>query len=376
MVYHVTIPRQPSTSLYHEAIIKLTTPCHVIFATPSSNTTLFSIPHSEVRRLGCHYACGYSIIWFEICQNSRSDQFFFVAVPSGFETAKQIVQEVKVAIQNGGRQLILEDSGSMEVSYIARKHYGCREYPIDTRNQIMQTALCQIPPLSPSPLHSPSPSLSSGRFFSTPLLPTSPTDRVRKEPLHASNSLGDSLGSTSISGVSLEEFGRRKNLSSRRPPPSSLVRRPTLDKFVRQSSTSSFDSQASGDHSQVRTPTQDMDMLPLSFLVRCRHEEEKDEDRGEGHFSSSSGSDSFDSSYNSTSSSRKKLPLQASSSSHNLTSSSNSHNSHNSLAAESLTTSLNFTHASREVFSRPVVPPRSMISLKDGAYFAEMTIAH
>lgn len=376
----MTIPQQPCTTLYHEAIIKLATQNLVTFATPSSNGTLFSIPHSDVRRLGLSHTYGFSIVWFEICRDSRSDQFFFVVVPSGYETAKQIVHELKVAIQTGGRPLILEDSSGLEVSYIARSHYGCQEYPMDARNQIMQSALYQVPPMSPSPLPSPSSSLQSGRFFPSPLLPASSSDRTRKEPLQTSNSLGEITVTGGMSGVSLEEFGRRKTLSSRCPPPS-LGRRPTLDKFVRQGSTSSFDRQtsiSSFDHSLLRTSSVDMDTPPLS-LSHSRHGTDGEEDgdqRGEGHFSSSSGSDVFDSSIavNSTASLKRNLSLQSSTSSQNSAPGSSSHSPP---ILEVLTESFDFDRAtSSDVLSGPVVPPRSIISLKDGAYFTEMTAAH
>lgn len=383
----MTIPRQPATTFYHEAIIKLTIPDHVTFATPSSNGTLFSIPHEDVRRLGCSHTCGYSVIWFEICHDSRADQFFFVAVRSGYETAKQIVQELKVAIQTGGRPLILEDSGSLELSYIARSHYGCLEYPIDKRNQILQAALYQIPASPAPPLSS---SLSSGRFFSSPLLAASPSDRVRKEPLHLSNSLGESAGA--VGGVSLEEFGRRKNVSLHGPPPSSLSRRPTLDKFVRQNSTPTFERRPSISsferHTSVssfdNTPlSQDMDTRPLS-LIHTRpstegEREEEDGERGEGHFSSSSGSDVFDSSLTlntSFSCLKRNASPQKSTSSQTLPPCAPSHTPLVT-GGEALGKSYHFDRlASRDVLSGPVVPPRSMISLKDGAYFVEMTTAH
>ena len=391
VVYHVTIPRQPTTTFYHEAIIKLSTQDHVTFATPSSNGTLFSIPHSDVRRLGSNYTCGYSVVWFEICQHSRSDQFFFVAVPSGYDTAKQIVQELKIAIQAGGRPLILEDSSSLELSYIARSHYGCREFPLDIRNQIMQTGLYQVPPLPPSPVQ---PLSASGCFFSSPLLATSSSERVPKEPLHLSNSVGETAVTGGVGGVSLEEFGRRKVLTSRGlPPPTSLSRRPTLDKFVRQNSTPLYDRHASlssfDSHTSLSsfeppllcTFSQDADTrsltLPQSRRTTGEEKEDEDGERGEGHFSSSSGSDVFDSTLvlNTSTQLKRNLSFQNSTSSQNLV---HCYSSQDSIIAEEAPAkSYHFERtASRNVLNGPVVPPRSMISLKDGAYFVEMTTAH
>ena len=403
VVYHVTIPKQtPVPTEYSEAIIRFGTPKNVTFATPSSNSTILSIPHADVRRLGLNNSYGFSILWFEVCQNSKSDRFFFVLIPSGYETARQILQELKVAIQNGGRPLIKEESGNLDISYIARSHYGCQEFPSDTKYHILQTTLYQISSSS-SPHASPLPAFS-GRFF-PPMLPqNSPMER-KKEPLQASHSQSEIQVASGNSGVSLEEFGRRKTYS--RYPQPSLSRKPTLDKFVRQgSSSSSFEKQSSisstlerqasislpferqgsislpferqGSTSspferqasisspferQMSISSMDHSTRTLSFdrsspPSSLRESEDDEECSAERRCSSSSSSDIFDSVVNTNGRSlKRKLSLQSSLSSQNSAALSHSPPIMEEVIADS------FTFEETSAVSVPAVPPRSIISL-------------
>jgi len=355
----VTIPRQfPITDVYNEAIIRFGEPGHVSFATPSSNSNIFSISHSDIRRLGLSNSIGYSMIWFEACHNSISDQFFFALIPSGYEMAKQILQELKVAIQSKAHPLIKEESGNSEISYIARSHYGCQEFPAEKRQQILQNFLYQIP-TSQSPHGSPLPAFS-GRFF-PPLLPQGIVID-RKKDLLPSLSQGEiTVSSGGSGGVSLEEFGRRKTYS--RFPTSSMSRKPTLDKFVRHGSTSSFDRQmsiSSMDHS-MRTSSIDR-TSPHSSVLETETEDDEDDNR-ESHFSSSSGSDVFDSTIVANGISlKRKLSQQSSLSSQNSAHYSTS--SHSPPIMEEVTSVNSFTFEPAAPISTPVVPPRSMISLE------------
>lgn len=305
------------------------------------------------------------VIWFETCKNSRSDRFFFFIVPSGFETAKQVLQELKTAIQtHTASLLILEDSSSVDISYIARQHYGCAEFSTEARNQILQSGLHRLPPLS-------------WRSFVT-------SERVRRESAShpPSSSLENSIGG----GVSLEEWGRRKNTKiSRGPPPASMTRRPTLDKFVRQTSVSSFDRQASVssfdrqasissfDRSLLSTPSLDRDMTSPSL-----HE------LGDGHSSSGSGSDVFESPFSSNTTVHRNLSLQTSMSSQGSSNGSILHS--HALMEEKTDERFSFdavaTHQGRSFscsgISGPTVPPRSVVSLQhDASYFTnKMAAAH
>ena len=358
MVYHVTIPKQePIINVYNEAIIRFGDSGHVTFATPSSNSSIFSIPHSDVRRLGLNNSFGYSMLWFEACHDSISDEFFFVLVPSGYEMARQILQELKVAIQSKANPLIKEESGNIDISYIARSHYGCKEFSAESRHCILQHSLYHIPS-SQSPQGSPLPAFS-GRFF-PPILPQG-IMMDRKKDLLPSLSQGEiTLPSSGSGGVSLEEFGRRKTYS--RFPPSAMSRKPTLDKF-RHGSTSSFDRQMSISSMDHSTRTSSIDRTSPQSSVTETETEDDEVDRREGHFSSSSGSDVFDSTIvTSGISLKRKLSQQSSLSSQNSAPYSSS--SHSPPIMEEVIAD-SFTFENAPPINTPVVPPRSVISLSE-----------
>ena len=350
-VFHVTVPRQPPVTLYNEAILKLSSDTHVTVVLPSTSESILSIKYSDIRRMGYSDTYNNDIIWFETCKNSQADRFFFFVIPSGMEVARQIVQELKATIQtNTSSLLILEDSSNMDLSYIAREHYGCAEYSIDARSQILQSGLYRLPQIS-------------WRSFAT-------HERVRKESAHAMNSPQES----NIGGVSLEEFGRRKSKSVRVVGGglATITRRPTLDKFVRQSSTSSFDRQASissFDRSVLSTPSLDRDISSPSL-----HEV------GDSHFSSGSGSDVFDSPYPSHSHIQRNLSLQSSISSQGSSNGSSSHSpSIPEQPHEESPFDFNAVAMSCERSSSysPVVPPRSVVSLQqDSQFVEEIAAAH
>ena len=117
----------------------------------------------------------------------------------------------------------------MELSFISREHYGCREFSTVARNRMLQSGLMQLPPCWRTMVNS--------------------QERFRRETDSASTimrAMSCDLGSPIVSGVSLEEWAankgrgsRKMSVNSSRGPPS-LSRKPTLDMF-RQTSTSSFD---------------------------------------------------------------------------------------------------------------------------------------
>ena len=352
-VYHITVPNQAPITVYNEAILKLSSDSHVTVVLPSTSETLLSIRFGDVRRMGYADTCNRDVVWFETCKNSQADRFFFFVVPSGIEVAKQIVQELKVKIQiHTSSLLILEDS-NVDLSYIAREHYGCTEYPVESRAHILQSGLYRFP--SPS-----------YRYF--PL--------VRRDSAPASST---QASDSNVGGVSLEEFGRRKSKTLKGPPPS-LTRRPTLDMFVRQgslsssferqTSISSFDRQASTssfDRSMLRTPSIDRDMTSPSL-----HE------LSDGHFSSGSAGDVFDSPLVPHGHIQRQLSVQSSTSSQGSSNSSISHSPATIEEEESPEDSFKFATSTVMVQGRsfscsgvtsgPTVPPRSVVSLQPAAH--------
>lgn len=374
-VYHVTVPHQAPVTVYNEAILKLSSENLALsIVLPSTSEVLLSIQYGDVRRMGYTDSYNSNIIWFETCKNSQADRFFFFVVPSGIEVAKQIVQELKAIIQaHTSSILILEDSTGMELSYIAREHYGCSEYSADSRAHILHAGLYRLP-------------TTCGRFFV-------PCERVvagRRESATSPGGTSQDNGS-SMGGVSLEEFGRRKTKSLKGPPPS-LTRRPTLDKFVRQSSLSSSDrktsissferhtSVSSFDRSVLSTPSLERDMGSPSL-----HE------LSDSHYSSGSASDVFDSPRVVNGGPlQRKLSVQSSISSQGSSNSSISHSpatvekEGGSVEAFSFETVATASSPQRRSYScsgisSPIVPPRSIVSLqlqKDAYFPGKMTAAH
>lgn len=239
----------------------------------------------------------------------------------------------------------------MDLSYIAREHYGCTEFSAESRAHILHTSLYR----HPSP---------SYRFF--------PCERGSRESAPVVNTQATD-GSTG--GVSLEEFGRRKSKLQKGPPPS-LTRRQTLDMFVRQgslsssfdrgTSVSSFDRQASTssfDRSMLSTPSMDRDMTSPSPL-----------ELSDGHYSSGSAGDVFDSPLVPHGHIQRKLSVQSSTSSQG---SSNSSISHSPATIEeegtpgdafncdtSTVVTQGRSYSCSGMTSSPTVPPRSVVSLQ------------
>lgn len=328
-VYHVTIPHQPSM-VQSEAILKLSSQSSVTAIVPSTGMTLIDIPFEKIRRLGSLEAYSHDVIWFETCHNSSPGNFHFFTVPSGMEVAQQIIKDLKASIEcYTSSLLIMEDCCDLELSFISREHYGCREFSPFTRNHLLQSGLRQLPPRwPPTMLHSQG-SLRRGSDVTTP-----PFMRA----------MSCDLGSPAVAGVSLEEWaankGRRNmSMSSSRGPPS-LSRKPTLDQF-RQNSTSSFDRSSN---------------LDLS----------------EGHFSDSIGSDVFEPMPRSNS--PRKLSQQNSISSQSSSVSSHPPGSPANMENSSFVYEDGSPQARRVLsftsHTAPVVPPRSVVSLRrqDASY--------
>lgn len=343
-VYHITVPHQAPVLAYNEAILKLSCDSNVSIVLPSTSETLLSIQYGDIRRMGYTDVYNSDIVWFETCKNSQADRFFFFVVPSGIEVSRQIVQDLKASIQAyKSSLLILEDSSSMDMSYISREHYGCTEYSMESRSQILHAGLYRLP----SPAY---------RFFV-------PCERSRRESVPAPN---NTQQDGNQGGVSLEEFGRRKS-KSQKGPSTPLTRRPTLDKFVRQSSfdrqasTSSFDRQtsvSSFDRSIPGTPSLDREFTSPSIP-----------ELSDSHFSSGSASDVFDSPTVPHRHIQRKLSVQSSTSSQ---SSSNSSISPTIIEEEAtLGDAFSFEPVpgtrsfSCSGISVPTVPPRSIVSLQD-----------
>ncbi len=280
--------------------------------------------------------------------------------------------------------LILEDSTSTDMSFIARDHYGCQEYSQDTKSQIIQMGMYRLPALSWKSIVAP--------------------ERIRRDSTHTPTSPQD----VGMSGVSLEEFGRRKSKSLKGPSShSSITRRPTLDKFVRNNSITSFDRQTSTssfDRSLVSTPSLDRETASPSL-----------HDLGDSHYSSGSGSDVFDvpfsphhphhphhptiqrnlsllSSVSSQGSTYSSTALNCSTASNSSTGS-NSPTHTTAAAGDKEEITLNdfrfetlsggssglggYSSSCSSSASRPAVPPRSMVSLQqDHAAAAFTATAH
>ena len=329
-VYHVTIPHQISV-VQSEAILKLSSQSSVTAIVPSTGMTLIDIPFEKIRRLGSLEAYSHDVIWFETCHNSFPEKFFFFTVPSGMEAAQQIIKDLKASIEcYTSTLLIMEDCCELELSFISREHYGCREFSGLARNKILQSGLMQLPPRWPRTMVH-----SQGSL------------RRESDPATATlmRAMSCDLGSPAVAGVSLEEWaankGRRKmSMTSSRGPPS-LSRKPTLDQF-RQNSTSSFDRSSN---------------LDLS----------------EGHFSDSIGSDVFEP-MPPRSNSPRRLSQQNSISSQSSSVSSHPPGSPATMENGSFAFEDGSPQARRMLsftsHTAPVVPPRSVVSLRrqDASY--------
>lgn len=338
-VYHITIPQQLHLGP-NEAILKLSCPSNVTAILPSTSKTLINIPFEKIRRLGCLEAYSHDVIWFETCHNSLPEKFYFFTVPSGVEAAQQIIRDLKTAIEcYTSSLLIMEDCADMELSFISREHYGCREFSPHARNRILQSGLIQLPPCWRAIVHS--------------------QERFRRESDSAAalmRTLSCDLGSPAVAGVSLEEWaankGRRKlSVTSSRGGHSSLSRRPTLDQF-RQNSTSSFD---------------------------------RNFELSEGHFSDSVGSDVFEPTPVRSNSPRNNSPQNNSpqrlSKQNSISSQNSSVSSHAPCSPVIMEENGTFVFEGASPQSRraisfsshtaPVVPPRSVVSLRQDTSYIE-----
>lgn len=367
-VCHVTIPNQPSCS-YTEAILKLTCPTHVTAVVPSTGFVLVEIMFNEVRRLGCSDTYGTNIIWFETCKQSVADNFYFFTVPSGRETAQEIVREFKAAIEcYTSVLLIMEDCNGSELSFISRDHYGCPQFPGLSRKVIIQTGLSQLPPI-----------------WQTYLM----HERLRRES--ASVSRRNSLDHASGGSLSLDEWvamkGRRKSSSVKSSI--SLTRRPTLEKFVRKASATSFDRDLSSpmlEHTLGHLSDSCEVFEPLPQPSTPTHSSNSSPRPPRPPLSCQISTGSLTSSVPSAGTPcQRKLSYQSSVSSRSSTSSchhpiagkqTGSSTSVNSLNFEDIPTGHAFTYQADRI-NAPIVPPRSVVSLQDTyAYSHHLTAAH
>ena len=366
-VCHVTIPHQHSCP-YTEAILKLTCPAHVTAVTPSTGSILLEIPFDEVRRLGSMDIYGTDIIWFETCKYSVADSFRFFTVPSGRETAQQVVRDFKAAIEcYTSMLLIMEDSTESELSFISRDHYGCPQFPGISRNTIIQTGLRQLP--------------ASWQTFVM-------HERMRRE---SESSTHSSLDQGSSGGVSLDEWviakGRRKASSMK-----ALSRRPTLDKFVRQASTMSCDRDRNSPMPELSaghfSDSCDVFDSPPPHPNTPSHSVHSSPRQRKSSLSHQSSTSSLTTSTPSPNPPRqRKLSYQSSVSSHSSTGSlppraiaeerGSSSPSVSSLDLEDTHVEPAFAYIANDSRNAPVVPPRSMVSLQDAySYSRPLATAH
>ena len=230
----------------------------------------------------------------------------------------------------------MEDCCDMELSFISREHYGCREFSAAAKNGILRSGLAQLPPCWRTIVHS--------------------QERLRRESDSSAalmRTLSCDLGSPAVAGVSLEEWatnkGRRKmSMTSSRSGHGSLSRKPTLDQF-RQNSTSSFDRVSN---------------FELS----------------EGHFSDSIGSDVFEPAPPRSNSPRTNSPRRLSQQ-NSISSQSSSMSSHAPCSPAILEENGSFVFEGGSPQARraltftshaaPVVPPRSVVSLRHDSSYIE-----
>ena len=141
-VYHVTLPQQPSAA-QSEAILKLYPRDQVVVISPSTGIRLLEVPFKNIRRMGNMDAYNTDLVWFETCsQHHKPDQFYFFVVPSGIQTTHIILREIKTATECAtGSLLITEESNGLELSFISRQHYGCGDFALVTRNNILHSSL-------------------------------------------------------------------------------------------------------------------------------------------------------------------------------------------------------------------------------------------
>lgn len=215
------------------------------------------IPYGVIRRVSLQNMYGVDVIWFETCKKSTPDQFYFFTVPSGIQRARHIMQELKTATECcTGTLMIREDIVNADLSYISRKHYGCQEFPVNTRGRALDFGLGKLlpswrsftalPPEVPSRSHfRPSaPSSTSTSSSGT----SRPRQRRKSEPTVKLSEIA-----SSHNFVSLDEWssfnGRQKRPSLTHQIP--LTRRTTVDKFHQLSSLSSHDSDEGSDSSEV-----------------------------------------------------------------------------------------------------------------------------
>ena len=372
-VCHVTIPHQPSCQ-YTEAILKLTCPVNVTAVTPSTGSILLEIPFDEVRRLGSMDVYGTDIIWFETCKYSVADNFYFFTVPSGRDTAQQVVRDFKAAIEcYTSVLLIMEDSTESELSFISRDHYGCPQFPGMSRNTIIHTGLRQLP--------------ASWQTFIM-------HERMRRESESSPQARSSSMDQASSGGMSLDEWvvakGRRKTASMKGPP--SLSRRPTLDRFVRQASTTSCDR----DHGSPMTELSaghfsdscEVFDPPTSHPITPSHSLHGSPRQRKPSLSHQNSTSSLTTSTPSANTPRqRKLSYQSSVSSHSSTGSfsplaiaeesGSSSPSVSSLDFGDTSNEPTFVYIANDSRNAPVVPPRSVVSLQDAyVYSRHLATAH
>lgn len=145
--------------------MKLSSRDQVTVMSPTTGAKLLEIPFKKIRRMGNMEIYSTAMIWFETCDlRHKPEQFHFCIVPSGIQTTHLILRELKTATECAtGVLLITEESNGLELSFISRQHYGCPEYPLSTRNNVLQSGL---------------------RFFSHISLTVVVDDRRSSEPVH------------------------------------------------------------------------------------------------------------------------------------------------------------------------------------------------
>ena len=264
--------------------------------------------------------CNIDVVWFETCKHSIPDNFLFFTVPSGTEAAQKIVRELKAAIEiYTSVLLIMEDCSGAELAFISREHYGCQEFSSTLRNRTLQSGLNQLTPIWKNMVSA---------------------ERIRRDGESIAHARSGSCD-VGMVGVSLEDWAmqktrRKMSITSIKAQPTPL-RKPTLDMF-RQASVTSFER-----------------MSPSLEL-------------NDGHFSDSGfTSDVFD-------------PPQTPPRLSQQNSVSSQHSSHSSLAYspaimegspfnyEENERATSYTASSRSSPLAPIVPPRSIISLRQDSY--------
>ncbi len=224
------------------------------------------IPYGFIRRIGLQNMYGADVVCFETCKKSMPDQIYFFTVPSGNHVARLITLELKTATECcTGTLLIREDVTNSELSFISRKHYGCQEFPVNTRGRVLDFGLGKLLPTWRSftalpPRTPPRPQLPPSASSSTSIHVASssnPRQRRISEPIVR---LSDTASSPN--SISLDEWSTLRG--HRKPHPLLLTRRPTLNEFHHLSSSSLHDSDEGSDSSEVFEPARQSPARRLS----------------------------------------------------------------------------------------------------------------